>query len=293
MKNKSLKLIVFAFLISLFTHQTYAQDEFVTDFVVPLSEPGKSGKLNVNFTNGSIKVIAYDGKEVLISAKLLTDKYEHSDGWDDNCNCDEDEDESKKSDKRKGMKKLQNTRTTGLQAYEENNTVKISAKTWETPIALEVKVPKNFSAKLHTVNKGKIVVEGLEGDLELKNVNNDIEARKISGSISANTVNGDVNIELLKVEKDSPMAFSTFNGDVDITFPKSIKALLSIQNQRGEIFTDFDINLERSKPEVQERKDGGIYKVSIGNKLYGKLNGGGPEVRFTTNNGDIYIRKGE
>jgi len=129
--------------------------------------------------------------------------------------------------------------------------------------------------------------------LELKNVNNDIEAKNITGSISANTVNGDLNVELLRVEKDTPMAFSTLNGDIDVTFPENIKSLLNIQNERGEIYTDFEVQLERTQPQVEERREGSVYKVSVENRVYGKLNGGGPEIRFNTMNGDIYIRKGK
>ena len=112
--------------------------------------------------------------------------------------------------------------------------------------------------------------------MELKNVNNDIEAKNITGSISANTVNGDLNVELLRVEKDTPMAFSTLNGDIDVTFPENIKSLLNIQNERGEIYTDFEVQLERTQPQVEERREGSVYKVSVENRVYGKLNGGGP-----------------
>lgn len=294
MKNTIVKLtFISSILLAFFSTSSYAQDEFVSDLVVSLSDPGKPGKLIVNFTNGSIKVTAYEGKEVLISASVIEDKYDHSHEWDSDCNCEDDEDEEKENDKKKGMTKLQNTRTTGLQAYEENNEVKVSAKTWQSPIALEVKVPKNFSAKLSTVNQGKIIIEGLEGDLEVKNVNNDIKATRIAGSISANTVNGDLTVELVSIDKNKPMAFSTLNGDIDVSFPKNIKALLNIQNDRGEIYTDFDVDLTRTKPEVQERRDGSVYKVTVENRLYGKINGGGSEVRFNTMNGDIYIRQGK
>src|SRR5476651_1900810 len=45
-----------------------AQTDAKEQLVVPLSEPGKPFKLNVQLTNGSIKVIAYEGKDVIIDA---------------------------------------------------------------------------------------------------------------------------------------------------------------------------------------------------------------------------------
>jgi hypothetical protein len=33
----------------------------------------------------------------------------------------------------------------------------------------------------------------------------------------------------------------SFNGDVDVTFPASLKASIKMQSNMGDIFTDFDM----------------------------------------------------
>ena len=43
------------------------------------------------------------------------------------------------------------------------------------------------------------------------------------GSVIANTTNGDVVIELFEVHADTPMSFSSWNGDVQVTLPASVE----------------------------------------------------------------------
>ncbi|MCJ7564847.1 MAG: hypothetical protein MUP52_09705 [Candidatus Aminicenantes bacterium] len=60
----------------------------------------------------------------------------------------------------------------------------------------------------------------------------------------------------------------------------------------GEIYSDFDVSLKSVpvKAEESAKKEGGKYRVSLDRSVYGTINGGGPEFRFQTNSGDIYIR---
>jgi len=76
---------------------------------------------------------------------------------------------------------------------------------------------------------------------------------------------------LKEVKAETPMAFSTMNGPIDVTLPAGIKANFKITPQQGDVYTDFDINQT------------GLSKV----------NGGGPEINFRSTFGNIYIRKGK
>jgi DUF4097 and DUF4098 domain-containing protein YvlB len=43
---------------------------------------------------------------------------------------------------------------------------------------------------------------------------------------------------------------------------------------------------------VQENRSGqGKYRVQFDRAMYALINGGGPEIQFTTFNGNIYLRK--
>ena len=46
----------------------FAQSQEKEQLTNPLSDPNKEGKLDVGIINGSIKVIGYAGKEVMIEA---------------------------------------------------------------------------------------------------------------------------------------------------------------------------------------------------------------------------------
>jgi DUF4097 and DUF4098 domain-containing protein YvlB len=97
-----------------------------------------------------------------------------------------------------------------------------------------------------------------------------------------------------KVAPEKAMSFSTMNGDIDVTFPTNIKANVEMKTNNGEIYTDYDIKLQEKPRKVVEKntgRKGGKYQIKIEKTLYGTINGGGPEIQFTSFNGDILIRK--
>ncbi|WP_232065195.1 DUF4097 family beta strand repeat-containing protein [Rhodocytophaga rosea] len=106
-----------------------------------------------------------------------------------------------------------------------------------------------------------------------------------------NTVNGPITATFKEVTKDMPMAFTTLNGNVDITFPSNVKANAKIKTDSGDIFTDYDMTMDTSKPKVNQKSSNGTFRVTIDDWVYGKINGGGPEVMFKNMHGNIYIRK--
>ena len=66
-----------------------------------------------------------------------------------------------------------------------------------------------------------------------------------------------------------------------------------MKSENGDAFSDFEIKLEpNSRPVVEQgRSDKGKYQVRVDKAIYGTINGGGPEMQFTTLNGRIFIRK--
>ena len=62
------------------------------------------------------------------------------------------------------------------------------------------------------------------------------------------------------------------------------------------MYSDFDISKHKMVRDIEKqdaRKKGGKYEITIDNSMLILLNGGGPEIQFTTFNGDIYVRKGK
>ncbi len=271
------KLITILFLVA--SGSIWAQ-EFDEQIAVPLSSPDKRGKLNVGLVRGNIIVEAYNGKEVIIQA--TSGKSKDCDGCDDH-----DHDDDRKKNIPAGMKRISSS-PVELEASEDNNEVEIETNSWKKPINLNIKIPSNFDLEVSTVH-GKVEITGIEGSHEISSVNGSLTLKDMSGSIVSSTVNGTILVNFKSVKANEPMSFVTLNGDVDVTFPGNIKARAKMKSDRGEIFTDFDMTVDRSKPEV--KSDDGEYKVSINAWVFGDINGGGPEYTFKNMNGDIIIRK--
>lgn len=254
--------------------------EFNERIAIPLSSPNSKGKLEVGLVRGDISVEAYNGKEVIIEAEASTKS-------DDDCaSCDDDDGRGDRSVP-SGMKKISSS-PIELSASENNNRIKIETNSWKKPINLTIKVPANFDLKVSTVH-GQVDVSGINGVHEISAVHGPLTLKDMSGSIVSNTVHGDITVNFLKVTPNEPMSFVTLHGNVDVTFPPGVKATAKMRSDRGEIFTDFDMSVDRSKPEV--KSDDGKYKVSINSWVFGEINGGGPEYTFKNMHGDIIIRK--
>lgn len=271
------KLLIIVFLVA--SASVWAQD-FNERLVIPLSSPGSKGKLEVGMVRGDIKVEAYNGKEVIIEATAKTSDHDH-DG--DCASCDDDDKRSVPA----GMKKIASS-PIELSASENNNRVEIETNSWKKAINLSIKIPANFDLEVSTVH-GKVDVTGISGAHEISAVHGPLTLKDMSGSIVSNTVHGDIIVNFVKVTPNEPMSFVTLHGNVDITFPEGIKATAKMRSDRGEIYTDYDMTVDRSKPEV--KSDDGKYKVSINSWVYGDINGGGPEYTFKNMHGDIIIRK--
>jgi hypothetical protein len=256
----------------------WAQDSVKEQLVVPLSNPGKPGSLEVGLLNGSIRVIGYEGKEVVIDAVTRAGKKRNSD-----------DDEAKPAPG--GMRKISSGHSFELTAEERNNRVEVNSDSWKRSVDLTIKVPRQFSLKLSTVNHGDIEVENVSGQMEVNNVNGSIELKNVSGSAVANTVNGKLIATFREIAPDAPMAFSTLNGAVDVTFPGNAKLSTKMKSERGEIYSDFDMAVEKSQPKIDHSSKTGTYRISIEDWVQGKINGGGPQVLMKNMNGNIYLRK--
>ncbi len=243
------------------------------EFTIPLSNPGKAGQLIVDLHEGGVTVTGYAGNEVIVSVETEDD---------------EDEDEEDKNRSREGLRRIPNAGMS-FEIEEENNIVKI-AGTRSRHTDFTIKVPRQFSLTLKTHHDGDVVVRDVVGELVVDAHHGDMELLNVGGSVVADTHHGDIKITFASVKSGVPMAFSTYHGDVDITFPASVNAAVKMKSDRGDIFTDFDMELNASKPSIQKTKEG-KQKIAVMEWIQSKLGSGGPEFMFTTHHGDIILRK--
>ena len=238
---------------------------------VALSDPSRPALVKASLVNGGITVKGYDGKEVIVEARARNREREREEG---------------------GPHRLAIS-TTGLTVEEENNEVRINTESYARPIDLTISVPVRTSLKLRAVNDGNIAVTGVDGELDVDDINGTVTLSNVSGSAVAHALNGRVLVTFARIN-GKPMAFSSLNGDIDVTFPPDLKANVSIKSDQGDVFSDFDVQLQAAAPQQvveDERGHGGKYRVKIDKTVHGTINGGGPEMQFTNFNGQIYIRK--
>lgn len=239
---------------------------------VTLSDPSRPARVKVSLVNGGITVKAYEGKEVVVEARARNRENSRNEG---------------------GPKRL-TISSTGLSVEEENNDVNINTDSYMRPIDVTVSVPVHTSLKLRAVNDGDIVVTGVDGELDVDDVNGSVTLNNIAGSAVAHALNGHLYATFVKVDPQKAMAFSSLNGDIDVTFPADLKANVSIRSDQGDVFSDFDVQLKAAaaQPVVEDgRGHGGKYRVKIDKTIHGTINGGGPEIQFRNFQGKIYIRK--
>ena len=232
---------------------------------IPLSDPARPGRVVVHTLNGNISIKTGAAGMVRVYTKDMRKHQERSDG----------------------LHRIPMQR--GLQAEEADNNVTISAGPPGADDDIFVEVPPNASLKANSIS-GDIVVDGVNGDIEVDATNGKAVLTNVSGSVVAHSLNGGVKADIVRVTPDKPMSFSSLNGDINVDLPADTKARLKMKTDNGELYTDFDVSLERSSAPVVE-EHGGRHRIKQDRAAYGSINGGGPEMSFTSFNGNIYIRK--
>jgi len=276
---------------------------------VPLSDVARPAVLEVNTMGTALNVSATDGKEVVIVARengtaeadrvvrdntVRAAKEAERNGErrgpeprPARAPVKADDDEASTA----GLHRIPNT-SIGLTATEENNVVTVTMDFTRQALALDISVPRNTSVRLKTVNGGDMTVTGVRGEHELSNVNGRIVANDIAGSLVASTTNGAIRASFTDVTAGKPMSFSTFNGDVDVTFPAKLAATLRVTSGHGELYTDFDATVQPQPPVVTQGGQNGRYEVRLERETVVVVgNKGGPDIRFKTFNGNVMVRK--
>ena len=265
---------VFVLVVLCITNSSFAQSPEKAQMTIALSSPGKPYKLRVDLFRGSIKVTGHSGNNIIMNVETEEEKVNQT-----------------KEKTKDGLKKIATTGSIDLSATEKNNEVSITNGNMLLKVNVEIKVPQNGSLVLKTLQNGDVTVNNVKGELEINNVDGNIKLSNIAGSAVANTVNGNVSASLVSVTDGKPMAFSSFSGDVNLTLPASTKANLKMKTDRGEIFSDFEVAVEKNTAPITKTYNGREYKLTKDEWTLGKINGGGAELMIKSWGGNVLIRK--
>ncbi len=265
--------LIAAFAAILFWTFSGAMAQDSGELTIPFSDPGKRGKVKIDIKKGSIEVRGTDRRDVLVRYSAM-DKSRNGNG---NTNQD-------------GLRRI-SSGAMDLEASERNNFIEIESDSWNKGVNLVVEVPAGVDLDLATYNSGDIRIFDIKGEIVADNYNGAISAENISGSLVADSYNGTIKATFSEVTPDTPMAFTTYNGHVDLTLPASFKASMKMNTKQGDILSGFDFAVKKTEPVTKTEKQSSTYKVYLDDWVRGDINGGGPEVMIKNYNGNIYLRK--
>jgi len=252
----------------------WAQDNPIT---VQFSDPNRPGTLKVNIMSGDLTIRTHTGKDVIIQTQTKNSRSSSRD---------------RRAADTEGLHKLEVV-SAGLTVEEENNVMAINTS-HSNSSTIDIQVPVRTNLNLVVLNGDKMVIDGVEGDIEAQNDNGDLTLSNVSGSVVAHSLNGDVIATLKRVTASKAMSFVSMNGKVDVTLPSDTKANLKLRTDNGDVFTDFDVQIKPNPvtPQItDQRKSGGRYRIQVDKSVLGTINGGGPDFDLHTFNGNVYIRK--
>jgi hypothetical protein len=139
------------------------------------------------------------------------------------------------------------------------------------PIHYTIHMPA--TAQLHlTVHNATVKVTGIKGDLEVRTHNGSVDVVDTDGA-SIETHNGSVRLVFANVER--PSGIETHNGSADVVVPATARMTVKVDGHRsGVLSSDLPMTVKAS---------GSISTAMV--------NGGGPELKFTTHNGSMRLSR--
>lgn len=259
-----------AFAASLLLCASVASSQNEADVInVPLSRPGQPISLDIDMISARIEIIGEERKDAQFAIKVVGGE--------------------RKIKTPSGTKTLASGG--GVHVREHDNSISVDTEFPVGRFEIVARIPRRADLDIAVVNESEIVVRDVTGSLQLENVNGPITATNIAGSIVAESVNQEIDVAFSALGKDGATSLTTLNGDIRLALPPDAKTELRIDNARGEIESDFELDVKPTKPTV-ERKEGrrGV-SVRLENEIVAGINGGGPVIKLKTLNGTIRIAK--
>ena len=278
-----------------------AQEPEPQRVTIALSDPSRPGSLEMSLVMGNIRVKGTNRRDMLIEARAIAAGPPRR--------------RTQNEPPPPGLRRL--TQNAPFTVEESRNEVSVDVESPLRMVDFTIEVPLRTNLDLETVS-GSITVEGVEGELEVEGVNGAVTLTNVAGSVVAHTVNGKLAATIVRAAPQQPMAFTSLNGEVDVTLPANVKANLKLRSDQGDVYTDFDlqpirqgasnsnsnanpnpnpnpkvdVGLDRQRRDLDRlRRDLDRQRVEIDTAIYGAINGGGPDFEMRTFNGNVYVRK--
>jgi len=196
-----------------------------------------------------------------------------------------------KPERAEGLRAVYNTAEDntglGLSVTQEGNTIRVTRASREGG-TYTIRVPRNVHLVYEEVNwfgSGNVAISNIEGEVEVTTKGSGMNLTNVSGPVVANSTSGNITVRFANVRQEKPSSISNISGFIDVGMPANAKANLKLKSITGEIYTDFDLGLNKNQNQSDLQRIGG------GHTVEGSANGGGVEINLKTISSDIYVRK--
>ena len=197
------------------------------------AERSKTGTLAIYNLNGSIKVEGYSGNEVIFkvdktisasnAAVLETGKKEFRLEFEQN------EDSI--------IAYIAEPFDTRPHSYHNRHGQYREIK-YDFKLDFTVRVPYDMNLDVSTINEGVVVVENVNGNLNIHNVNGAVTLNNAKGTTNAGTVNGDVTVSYL-TNPSGNSSYNTINGDIKVEYRSGSFCRHAIQEHARRVLYRF------------------------------------------------------
>ena len=242
--------------------------------------------LEVRTISGDIRVEAYDGADVIMTATRSTSAESSADF--EAAQRDVTLDVADGADTIKVVARYIDGETCGEEIHHQRD------RDWpdyQVRYDFTIRVPRDTRLVLCTINDGHLDVKGTRADFVLRSVNGPIDMADMGGSGEATTVNGAVKGSFSAPPR-ADSVFRTVNGSIVLTMPPSFAADLRLKTFNGGLYTDFDIQTTTDTQAVvsEHREKQTTYQVNAFATV--RIGKGGPKLTIDTLNGDVRILRG-
>ena len=146
----------------------------------------------------------------------------------------------------------------------------------DVSVEFRVRVPRGVKIGAGSVN-GSVTVEGATSEVRVGTVNGSVEATSTGGPVEASTVNGSVFARMGRLTGTEDLNYSTVNGSIQVEFDGALTdADIEMSTVNGRFEINFPITL-------QGRLNPRHLRTRLGN--------GGRQIKLTTVNGNVELRR--
>lgn len=227
----------------------------------------QADKLVINDLLGELLVEGHTGNEIIITVTGV----------------------SKPSERANGLKPIyasgvvDNTGL-GIAVIENDNVIELSRASRSLEDGrIKILVPANIiiQVEYNSVHCDDVTIKDLSNEIKLITEHADIEVENITGPANIYSTHGEINVVFSEINQGSPISIVSPHGDIDLTLPAQATANLDLYAGFGEIFSNLDIEYNKTKEGLR----------SYSNHIKGKINGGGVNISIKSDHANIYLRK--